>query len=87
MVPSTCFNTRDAGGNPLGYVDPFIGSVSFPQFVTPGSFHSLPLVQCQFANELKLNEEKKEREKTYDIFTNINYFYRNTAQGHIQRIQ
>lgn len=36
-----------ASGKPPGYDDPLIGSVSFAQFVTPGSFQSVPLVHCK----------------------------------------
>jgi hypothetical protein len=40
---NTLCNTYDAGGNPSEDDDPFIGVVSFAQFVTPGSCHCVPL--------------------------------------------
>ena len=40
---NTFCNTYDAGGNPCEDDDPFIGVLSFAQFVTPGSCHSDPL--------------------------------------------
>lgn len=44
ILLNTCFRTMAASGKPPGYDDPLIGSVSFAQFVTPGSFQSVPLV-------------------------------------------
>jgi len=40
---NTFCNTYDAGGNPCEDDVPLIGVVSFAQFVTPGSFHCVPL--------------------------------------------
>lgn len=48
----TCSTTISAFGHPPLYVDPFIGSVSFPQFVTPGSFQSAPLNKFHFRRSI-----------------------------------
>lgn len=47
ILLNTFFKTMAASGKPPGYDDPLIGSVSFTQFVTPGSFHSVPLIHCK----------------------------------------